>query len=101
MAAGGVVAAAIAVSCSSRMAVRFSAVSSMRISSSSVLRNSFEAFLNSPMLLPRERPSYGSFRGPKMMSAITRMMTSSGMPREPNIVVLQPAIGPELLIAGH
>jgi hypothetical protein len=34
---------------------------------------------------PRERPSSGSLRGPKMMSAITRMMTSSGMPMEPNI----------------
>ena len=49
------------------------------------VRSSFEAFLNSPMLLPSERPSSGSFRGPKMISAITRMMTSSGMPMEPNI----------------
>ena len=48
-------------------------------------RSSLEAFLNSPMLLPSERPSSGSFRGPKMISAITRMMTSSGMPMEPNI----------------
>ena len=68
-----------------------SCCSSMRISSSSVLRNSLEAFLNSPMLRPSERPSSGSFRGPKMMSATTRMMISSGMPMEPNIGLLPPA----------
>ncbi len=77
--------AAIAEFCSALMAARESRCSSTRISSSSVLRSSFEAFLNSPMLRPSERPSSGSFRGPKMMSAITRMMTSSGMPMEPNI----------------
>src|SRR6185295_5505087 len=39
------------------------------------------------MLLPSDRPSSGSLRGPKTMRAITRMMTSSGMPIEPNIRV--------------
>ena len=59
--------------------------SSTRISSSSVFRSSFEARLNSLMLRPSERPSSGSLRGPKMMSAITKMTISSGMPMEPNI----------------
>ena len=35
--------------------------------------------------LPHERPSSGSLRGPKIIRAITRMMTNSGMPMEPNI----------------
>src|SRR5204863_74402 len=48
----------------------------MRISSSSVLRSSFEAFLNSARLLPRERPSSGSLRGPKMTSAIRGMLAT-------------------------
>jgi hypothetical protein len=38
--------------------------------------------------LPSDRPSSGSFRGPKMISAITKMMISSGMPIEPNIALL-------------
>ena len=67
--------------------------SSTRISSSSVLRSSLEARRNSPMLRPSERPSSGSLRGPKMMSAITRMMTSSGMPMEPNMYVTPVARG--------
>ena len=61
--------------------------SSSRISSSSVLFSSFDARLNSARLLPSERPSSGSFRGPKMIRAITKMMISSGMPMEPNIAV--------------
>src|SRR3954463_10607439 len=60
----------------------------MRISSSSVFFNSLDAFLNSARLLPSDRPSSGSFRGPKMISAITKMMISSGMPIEPNIALL-------------
>src|SRR5581483_11577852 len=59
--------------------------SSRRISSSSVLRSSLDAFLNSAMLLPSDLPSSGSFRGPKMIRAITKMMISSGIPIEPNI----------------
>src|SRR5687767_9994235 len=39
------------------------------------------------MLLPSERPRSGSFRGPKMISASTRMIRSSGMPREGNPIV--------------
>ena len=35
--------------------------------------------------LAERTAEFGSFRGPKMMSAITRMMISSGMPMEPNI----------------
>jgi len=50
-----------------------------------VLFSSFEARLNSLMLLPSDRPSSGSFLGPKMIKAITKMMISSGMPMEPNI----------------
>src|SRR5262245_44843780 len=57
----------------------------MRISSSRVFRSSFDAFLNSARLLPSDRPSSGSFRGPKMIRAITKMMISSGIPIEPNI----------------
>ena len=62
--------------------------SSIRISSSSVLRSSFDARLNSPRLLPRDRPSSGSFRGPNTIKAITRMMTISQMPIGPNMVML-------------
>ena len=47
--------------------------------------SSFEARLNSARLLPSDRPSSGSLRGPKMIRAITKMMISSGMPIEPNI----------------
>ena len=43
------------------------------------------------------RPSSGSFRGPKMMSAITRMMTISGMPMDPNAYSSQPVAGSGLL----
>ena len=59
--------------------------SSTRISSSRVFRRSFDARLNSPRLLPSERPSSGSFRGPKTISAMTRMTIISGMPIEPNM----------------
>src|SRR5256714_2196531 len=62
--------------------------SSRRISSSSVLFSSLDARLNSARLLPSERPSSGSLRGPKMIRAITKMMISSGMPMEPNIRLL-------------
>jgi len=62
--------------------------SSMRISSSSVLRRSLEARLNSDKLLPMDRPSSGSLRGPKMISAMTKMIISSGIPIEPNIMLL-------------
>ena len=79
------VAAAIAESCSAYIDARCSFCSSMRISSSSVLRSSFEALLNSLMLRPSDLPSSGSLRGPKMMRAITKMITSSGMPIEPNM----------------
>ncbi len=37
------------------------------------------------MLRPSDLPSSGSLRGPKMISAITKMTISSGMPMEPNI----------------
>src|SRR5688572_11821104 len=59
--------------------------SSARISSSSVLRSSFEARLNSARLLPNDRPRSGSFRGPKTSRATTKMITSSGKPRGPNM----------------
>src|SRR5690606_9172291 len=57
--------------------------SSMRISSSRVLRSSFDARLNSDRLLPSDRPSSGSLRGPKTISATTKMTTSSQTPRGP------------------
>src|SRR2546428_1801225 len=75
-----VVAAAAALDAS-----RVERVSSSRISSSRVLFSSLEAFLNSARLLPSERPSSGSLRGPKIIRAITKMMINSGMPIEPNI----------------
>src|SRR5689334_20862907 len=81
--AGGVAAAAAALDAS-----RFARCSSRRISSSSVLFSSLDAFLNSDRLFPSERPNSGSFLGPKMMRAITKMMISSGMPMEPNIAIL-------------
>src|ERR1051325_4106321 len=55
----------------------------MRISSSSVDFSSFEARLNSARLLPSDLPNSGSFRGPKMIKAITRITSISGMPMEP------------------
>ena len=64
---------------------RASCSSSVRISSSSVFFSSFEARLNSARLLPSDLPSSGSFRGPKMISAMVKMMISSGTPTEPNI----------------
>src|SRR5258708_38298193 len=39
-----------------------------------------DALRNSRMLLPRDAPTSGSFPGPRMMRAITRMMTSSSGP---------------------
>ena len=60
--------------------------SSTRISSSSVCFSSFDARLNSLRLRPSDRPSSGSFRGPKMIRAITMMTMSSGMPMGPNIM---------------
>ena len=63
--------------------------SSSLISCSRVFWRSLEAFLNSFRLRPSDLPSSGSLRGPKMMSAITKMMISSGMPMEPNMGVLQ------------
>ena len=59
--------AASADACSASIFARCSFCSSTLTSSSSVLRSSFEAFLNSPRLLPSERPSSGSLRGPKMI----------------------------------
>src|SRR5262245_26189599 len=61
-ASAGVLAASMAVFCSASIFARSSFCSSIRTSSSSVERSSFEAFLNSPRLLPRERPSSGSLR---------------------------------------
>ena len=46
-----------------------------------------EAFRNSRMLLPSDGPTSGSLPGPRMRSAITRMMTSSGGPGVGMIVV--------------
>ena len=54
--------------------------SSARISSSRVLRSSFEARLNSLRLLPSDRPSSGSLRGPKTIRATTKMIIISGKP---------------------
>src|SRR3954469_3720651 len=55
----------------------------MRISSSSVLFSSFDARLNSARLFPSDLPNSGSFRGPKMIRAIVKMMISSGIPTLP------------------
>jgi len=58
----------------------FSRCSSMRTSSSRVFFSSFEARLNSFRLRPSERPNSGSFLGPKMINAITKMTINSGIP---------------------
>src|SRR5262249_30440503 len=88
--AGCVVAAAdvLEVGATAGLAASVFCCSSSLISSSSVLFSSFDARLNSARLLPSERPNSGSFRGPKIIRAITKMMISSGMPMEPNICVL-------------
>ena len=68
----------------------FSASTSFSI----VLRNSFEALRNSAIILPRLLPISGSFRGPKTMSATTKMRKSSGPPNVPNMCfrgILSPA----------
>ena len=61
-------------------------LSSIRISSSKVFFRSLEARLNSDRLLPMDRPSSGSLRGPKMIRAMTKMIINSGIPIEPNII---------------
>src|SRR5688572_11570285 len=60
--------------------------SSIEISSSSVCLSSFDARLNSCRLLPSDRPSSGSLRGPNTISATVKMMMSSVMPIEPNMM---------------
>ena len=59
--------------------------SSTRTSRSMVFLKSSVAFLNSPRALPRVRPISGRRRGPKTMSATTKMSRSSGKPRVPNM----------------
>ncbi len=59
--------------------------SSICTSRSKVLRSSLLVRRNSATLLPRVLPIWGSFRGPKTMSATTRMMSISCMPRGPII----------------
>ncbi len=64
----------------------FSASTSLSI----VERNSFEALRNSAIILPRLLPISGSLRGPKMISATTKIRKSSGPPNVPNIAWLPP-----------
>jgi len=61
----------------------FSASTSFSI----VLRKSFEARRNSPIILPRLLPISGSFRGPKMIKATTKIRKSSGPPSVPNMLL--------------
>ena len=53
---------------------------------SMVLLKSLEARRNSLIILPRLFPISGSFRGPKTISATTKMRKSSGPPRVPNMI---------------
>src|SRR5262245_57927412 len=47
--------------------------------------SSFTPFLNSLIVRPKALPSSGSFRGPKIKSAIPRMRRSSGKPMFGNL----------------
>ena len=47
--------------------------------------SSFTPFLNSLIVRPRALPNSGSFRGPKIKSAMPRMRRSSGKPMLGNL----------------
>src|SRR5260221_543585 len=64
--------------------------SSARIYSARVLFSSFDARLDSAMLFKSDFPNSRSLRGPKIISAMVKIMMSSGTPTEPIILELYP-----------